>query len=123
MTVSPPTGLDQPAFNTPANTPAFDGPAIASAAAALVAARRVAAGIDAFPGPLPEDLATAYAIQNAATAAWPDAVAGWKVALIPPALTERLGANRFVGPVFASTVTSWTGALALSGDRGRFWRG
>lgn len=110
MTVSPPTGLDQPAFNTPASAPAFDGPAIASAAAALVAARRAAAGIDAFPGALPEDLDTAYAIQNAATAAWPDAVAGWKVALVPPALTERLGAIRFIGPVFANTTTSWTGA-------------
>ncbi len=100
MTVSLPTGHDQPAF---------DDPAIASAAAVLVAARRAAAGIDAFPGVLPEDLATAYAIQKAATAAWPDAVAGWKVALIPPALTERLGAIRFIGPVFAKTTIFWTG--------------
>lgn len=89
--------------------PAFDGPAIANAAAALVAARRAAVGIDAFPGALPEDLATAYAIQNAVTTAWADPVVGWKVALVPPALTERLGAIRFIGPVFAKTTTAWSG--------------
>ena len=36
----------------------------------------------AFPGPLPADLAAAYAVQEAAIGLWPDAIAGWKVGLI-----------------------------------------
>ncbi|MBP2228729.1 2-keto-4-pentenoate hydratase [Azospirillum agricola] len=95
MTVTHPVGLDRPAL---------DASAIADAAARFVAGRRSAVGFDDFPGPLPEDLSSAYAIQMAATAAWNDRLAGWKVALVPPALEETLGARRFIGPVFAGTV-------------------
>ncbi|WP_372396120.1 2-keto-4-pentenoate hydratase [Azospirillum sp. HJ39] len=95
MTVTHPIGL---------SAPTLADPVIAEAAARFVAARRGATGLAGFPGPLPADLATAYAIQATATASWPDEVAGWKVARVPPALEEALGAIRFIGPVFAGTV-------------------
>ncbi len=101
MTVTHPVGLGRPTL---------DDSAIADSAARFVAARRAAAGFDAFPGTLPPDLATAYAIQATATAALGDAVAGWKIARVPPALEERLGAGRFIGPVFAGTVVTADGA-------------
>ncbi|PWC96361.1 2-keto-4-pentenoate hydratase [Azospirillum sp. TSO5] len=82
---------------------------MAEAAARFVAARRSAAGLADFPGPLPADLATAYAIQATATASWPDEVAGWKVARVPPALEETLGAMRYIGPIFARTVSAADG--------------
>ncbi len=100
MTVMHPIGL---------SAPTLADPVIAEAAARVVAARRRATGLDAFPGPLPADLATAYAIQATATAAWPDEVAGWKVARVPPALEEALGAMRYIGPIFAGTVAAADG--------------
>ncbi|CBS91265.1 2-keto-4-pentenoate hydratase [Azospirillum lipoferum] len=100
MTVKHPIGL---------SAPTLADPVIAEAAARFVAARRSATGLDEFPGPLPADLATAYAIQATATAAWPDEVAGWKVARVPPALEEALGAMRYIGPIFAGTVTTADG--------------
>lgn len=105
MTVTHPIGL---------SAPTLADPVIAETAARFVAARRSATGLAEFPGPLPADLATAYAIQATATAAWPDEVAGWKVARVPPALEEALGAMRYIGPVFAGTVaTADRGALSF----------
>ncbi|KAA0581995.1 2-keto-4-pentenoate hydratase [Azospirillum sp. B21] len=105
MTVTHPIGL---------SAPTLADPVIAETAARFVAARRSATGLAEFPGPLPADLATAYAIQATATAAWPDEVAGWKVARVPPALEEALGAMRYIGPVFAGTVaTADGGALSF----------
>jgi 2-keto-4-pentenoate hydratase len=104
MTVTHPIGL---------SAPTLADPVIAEAAARFVAARRSATGLDEFPGPLPADLATAYAIQATATAAWPDEVAGWKVARVPPVLEESLGAMRYIGPIFAGTVATADGS-ALS---------
>ncbi|MCM8738942.1 2-keto-4-pentenoate hydratase [Azospirillum sp. A1-3] len=100
MTVTHPIGL---------SAPTLADPVIAEAAARFVAARRDAAGLADFPGPLPADLATAYAIQATATASWPDEVAGWKVARVPPALEETLGAMRYIGPIFARTVSAANG--------------
>jgi len=100
MTVTHPIGL---------SAPTLADPVIAEAAARFVDARRSATGLADFPGPLPADLATAYAIQATATAAWADEVAGWKVARVPPALEETLGAMRYIGPIFAGTVV--TGAV------------
>ncbi|PWC34568.1 2-keto-4-pentenoate hydratase [Azospirillum sp. TSO35-2] len=94
---------------------------MAEAAARFVAARRGATGLADFPGPLPADLATAYAIQATATAAWPDEVAGWKVARVPPALEETLGAMRYIGPIFAGTVgRAEGGPLSFPVIRGGF---
>ena len=100
MTVTHPIGL---------SAPTLADPVIAETAARFVAARRSAAGLADFPGPLPADLATAYAIQATATASWPDEVAGWKVARVPPALEETLGAMRYIGPIFAGTVSAADG--------------
>ncbi|PTQ13246.1 2-keto-4-pentenoate hydratase [Sphingomonas oleivorans] len=70
----------------------------------FVAARAAAEGFNAFPGDVPTDLSTAYAIQQAATRLWPDTVGGWKVGRIPAALEADLGAERFAGPIFARTI-------------------
>lgn len=107
MTAAPPTGFKR------ATDPAIDQTAINQTAAALIAARRTALGTDSFPGALPSDLATAYAVQSAAIAQWPQPVAGWKIARVPPALEEALGTMRYAGPVFAETVVDWTGAPLL----------
>lgn len=71
---------------------------------ALVGARTSATPLSAFPGALPETMAQAYAIQSASIARWPDAVAGWKVGLLPPPAQERYSAERLAGPIFGSQV-------------------
>jgi 2-keto-4-pentenoate hydratase len=73
----------------------------ASIAGRFVQARRDAKGLSGFPGGvLPDNLAQAYACQDAAIALWPDEIVGWKVGRIPPALQAELGADRVMGPVF-----------------------
>lgn len=79
-------------------------PAHHAIARALVASRRVQTGIGLFPGSLPTELDDAYDIQALAVAAWPDRIAGWKVGRINEPLANRLGANRFIGPVFARAI-------------------
>lgn len=73
-------------------------------ATSLVAARRRGHSLSSFPGPYPRDLDEAYAIQRLAIDLWPDAVAGWKVGRLSPALADRFGTDRFIGPVFANSV-------------------
>jgi len=63
-------------------------------------ARRAAAGLDAYPGPYPESLEAAYAIQDAAIAAWGRPVVGWKVGRLTGELAERFGTDRLAGPIF-----------------------
>lgn len=70
----------------------------------FVRARRAAEALPIFPGRLPDDLAAAYRIQDAALDLWPDQVAGWKVGRIPPEHEAKLGANRLCGPVFAKAL-------------------
>lgn len=84
-------------------TPAADwGPGrIAAVAATLVAHRRAGQALPLYPDTAPPDLATAYAIQDAAIALWPDRIIGWKVGGVPPHWQETLGARRLVGPIFA----------------------
>ena len=67
--------------------------------AVLLAARLSGQALPAFPAPVPATLAEAYAIQQQLTAALGAPVLGWKVGRIPPALIERLGAERIAGPV------------------------
>ena len=76
----------------------------AEIAAAFVAARRGARALETWPGALPADLAAAYAIQDAAIAAWPDRVAGWKLGRIPPPHDAAYGAGRLAGPIFARNI-------------------
>jgi 2-keto-4-pentenoate hydratase len=73
-------------------------------AARFVEARRKAAGLRDYPGRPPTTLDEAYAIQDAAIAAFAEPVAGWKVGRIHPPLSESLGANRLAGPAFAGMV-------------------
>ena len=70
----------------------------------LVEARMSAEPLPDFPGELPDTLEQAYAIQAASIARWPDAVAGWKVAMLSESDRERLAAERLVGPVFDSKI-------------------
>jgi 2-keto-4-pentenoate hydratase len=70
----------------------------------LVAARRSASPLANFPGPLPTDLDTAYAIQGAGIALWPDTVAGWKVGRLAPEWQEQFREGRLVGPIFSAAI-------------------
>lgn len=70
----------------------------------FVEARRIARGFRDFPGALPSDLGSAYRIQKDAIASWGDTVAGWKVGRVQPQLAEALGAERYVGAIFARSI-------------------
>ncbi|HEX5050110.1 MAG TPA: 2-keto-4-pentenoate hydratase [Gammaproteobacteria bacterium] len=89
-----------------------DAPAIAKR---LVAARLRGEPLAVFPGELPQSLPAAYAVQDAAIAAWPDSIAGWKVGLIAPQLASRFHEDRLCGPIFRGGLRS-----AAPGDRTRF---
>ena len=75
-------------------------------AARFVEGRRTCAGFPDFPGPLPETLDAAYAIQTEAIAQWTRPVTGWKVGRITGGFERTLGEDRFLGPIFADSV--WT---------------
>ncbi|MBO9518216.1 MAG: 2-keto-4-pentenoate hydratase [Porphyrobacter sp.] len=75
----------------------------------FLAARRAAKGLDDYPGPLPRTLDEAYAIQDAAIAAWGKTIVGWKVGRVLPPLAERFGTDRLAGPIFADQVVSANG--------------
>lgn len=79
-----------------------------SVATAFVTARRAAQALAEYPGAAPQDLASAYRIQDAAIRLDGRAVAGWKVGRIFPPLDSQLGANRLSGPVFADEIVSAT---------------
>lgn len=75
-------------------------------ARAFVDARRRGRALTAYPGPEPESLEAAYAIQDEAIAAWPDRIAGWKLGRINAPHDARFGAGRLAGPIFSRAV--WT---------------
>ena len=66
----------------------------------FLAARRAAAGLDAYPGDFPATLDEAYAIQDAAIAAWGQPVIGWKVGRVAEPLIGLFGTDRIAGPIF-----------------------
>jgi len=70
----------------------------------FVAARLNAMALIDYPGQIPPDLTSAYEVQEAAIALWPDEIAGWKIGRIPPALEQKMGAPRLAGPIFRKTV-------------------
>ena len=74
--------------------------AILDIARSFIAARQAAMPIAQYPGRVPPDMATGYAIQEAAIGIWPDRIAGWKVGLVPPALHAGLGTAHLAGPIF-----------------------
>ncbi len=67
-------------------------------------ARRAGRSLPDYPGQIPATLEAAYLIQNAAIREWPDAVAGWKVGFIAPAVRDLYPQERLAGPIFARTV-------------------
>ena len=83
----------------------------ATIAGRFLSARRAAAGLADYPGGLPETLDQAYEVQDRAIADWGKSVLGWKVGRIAPPLSERFGADRLAGPIFAAQVGSRDGAI------------
>lgn len=67
-------------------------------------ARAAGNSLDRYPGTPPANLETAYQIQAAAIARWPDAVKGWKVARVAPAFSTQFPEERLIGPAFARNV-------------------
>ena len=71
--------------------------AISDVSDKLVRSRLMATPLSSFPGPLPRDSQTAYAIQANSIVNWPDEVGGWKVGGIVPAFREQFAAERLAG--------------------------
>jgi len=95
-----------------------DGPADAQTedahraiAGRFVEARRRGSAVAGFPGAIPPDLMSAYAVQDLAIAQWPDDVVGWKVGYIAPERRDASGDDRLLGPVFAKAL--WNAAPGL----------
>lgn len=71
----------------------------------FTSARREGRALDAFPGDVPTDLASAYRAQDLAIARWDQPIGGWKAtAALPPDWVARLGEPRAIGPVFVPTI-------------------
>lgn len=85
---------------------AYDNSATSPVARAFVGARRAGCALDGYPGPRPESLQAAYAIQDEAIAAWPDRIAGWKLGRINPPHDTDFRAGRLAGPIFSRNI--WT---------------
>lgn len=75
----------------------------------FLAARRAAGGLSGYPGDMPSSLDEAYAVQDAAIAAWNKPVVGWKVGRVPPPHAARFGADRIAGPIFSSRLAQLGG--------------
>lgn len=84
-------------------------PTLAAIADSFVGARRQGRALPAFPGEIPEDLVTAYRVQDLAIAQWPDRVVGWKVGFIAPERRDASGDERLLGPIFARQLQMTTG--------------
>ncbi len=88
----------------------FPGADPTKIAGRFLAARRSAGGLAGYPGDFPDTLDEAYAVQDQAIAAWGRPVIGWKVGRINPPLSDRYGADRLAGPIFASQTVADLGA-------------
>jgi len=66
----------------------------------LVDARILAEPIDSYPGDVPADLSTAYAVQSRAIKKWPDKLVGFKVGGIPERFRGQYPAHWLAGPIF-----------------------
>ena len=84
-------------------------PALAPIADGFVGARRQGRALPGFPGEVPDDLVTAYRVQDLAIAQWPDRVVGWKVGFIAPERRDISGDERLLGPIFARQLQLATG--------------
>jgi 2-keto-4-pentenoate hydratase len=83
---------------------ATQSPSFEAVADAFVMARLQARALPAFPGRVPNDLAAAYAIQDAAIARWPERLIGWKVGFIASPRRDASGEDRVTGPIFAGAL-------------------
>jgi 2-keto-4-pentenoate hydratase len=79
-----------------------------SIAASFVRARRAATALPAYPGVVPVDSSSAYAVQESAIDLFPDSIAGWKVARIapnwPPGSADKFPEPRLNGPAFSRNI-------------------
>lgn len=75
-------------------------------AEAFVDARLRGGSVPGFPADIPEDLATAYRVQDLAIARWPDRVVGWKVGYIAPERRDASGDERLLGPIYARQLST-----------------
>lgn len=73
-------------------------------ARSLVAARREARPLTAYPGDMPDNLGLSYQVQEAAIDLWGEDIAGWKIGRVQPHQVAALGAERLAGPIFKSLV-------------------
>ena len=73
-------------------------------ASKFVNARLAAQPLRTYPGAVPQDLETGYACQDLAIDLWPDAIRGWKVGRIPPALENVYRSDRLAGPIFGKSI-------------------
>ncbi|ALH82435.1 2-keto-4-pentenoate hydratase [Sphingopyxis macrogoltabida] len=80
-------------------------------AAAFLAARAEKTPLTLYPGAMPETMADAYAIQDAAIALDGRRVGGWKVGRIAADLVGRYGGNRLTGPIFADEIVGDSGGI------------
>lgn len=91
---------------------------IAQIASRFVDARRTATVLTDYPGTIPDDLADAYAVQDAAIALREGEIVGWKVGRINPPIGQ---VDRLAGPIFASTrVSSGAAPVAMPVFAGGF---
>ena len=75
-----------------------------SIARAFVDARRAGVALTDYPGPFPQALDEAYAVQDVAIDLQGEPVGGWKVGKIAPPLDAHFGTNRLAGPIFAPSI-------------------
>jgi 2-keto-4-pentenoate hydratase len=79
----------------------------------FVKARRAAGFFTQYPGAKPQDLDSAYRCQDEAISLWKDSVVGWKVGWIPEPLSQKFGAQRLVGPIFARGLQRSSGSVVV----------
>lgn len=78
-------------------------------ARAFVAARADKTPLASYPGTMPQTMAEAYAIQDAAIALDGRRIGGWKVGRIAPGLVDVYGGNRLTGPIFVDEIIDGSG--------------
>jgi 2-keto-4-pentenoate hydratase len=86
-------------------------PDLSGIARSFVQARQKGHSLPEFPGDIPDDLLTAYQVQDLAIAEWADDVVGWKVGFIAPERRDVSGDERLLGPVFSRQLWNATGAI------------
>ncbi|OQP82424.1 2-keto-4-pentenoate hydratase [Xanthomonas phaseoli pv. syngonii LMG 9055] len=92
-----------------AATPPSSTSTLSAIAQRFVEARRAGASLPDFPGQIPDDLVTAYQVQDIAISQWHDHVVGWKVGYIAAERRDASGDERLLGPIFSQKVWNATG--------------